>query len=206
MPVAIVNGYCTEQEVRDQFGDDGSKLTQEIIGRAVNATSRSIDRFCGRRFWQDASAVARVYKPRGPYTVYVHDISTTSGLIVATDTTEDGTYDTTWDSADYQVEPLGADADGGAYAWWQITAIDDKTFPLDTLRPRLQVTAQGGWSAFPDEINQAAILKASSLFKRKDAPFGIAGFADFGAVRITRKDPDVMGLLEPFIRIARPEI
>lgn len=66
--------------------------------------------------------------------------------------------------------------------------------------PTVQVTARFGWSAVPYQVNEATILKAASLFKRKDAPFGVAGFNEFGAVRITRKDPDVLELLSDFAR------
>jgi hypothetical protein len=43
------------------------------------------------------------------------------------------------------------------------------------------------------------MLKAASLFKRKDAPFAVAGFSEFGAVRIGRNDPDVLELLGGYV-------
>lgn len=202
--MAILNGYCEVDDVRDQFGDDAEKLPEAHLERAISATSRAIERWCGRRFWQDADPVARVYRPGDPVTAVVHDISTTVGLLVATDDGA-GTYGTTWATTDYQLEPLDADADGGAYAWTRLTAIDRYSFRVSDRRPTLRVTAQFGWSAVPDEVKEAAILKAASLFKRKDAPFGVAGFNDFGAVRITRKDPDVIELLGYFVRYSKAD-
>jgi hypothetical protein len=38
-------------------------------------------------------------------------------------------------------------------------------------------------------------------FKLYDAPLGVAGFGDIGAINITRIDPDVMALLAPFRRL-----
>jgi hypothetical protein len=56
-------------------------------------------------------------------------------------------------------------------------------------------------------LHAVPILKAASLFKRKDAPFGVAGINDFGPVRITRTDPDVIDLLRSFRRFYnRPEV
>ncbi len=196
--------YATETQLREQLSDDSSLLSPALLDRAVTASSRAIDHFCGRRFWADATAVARVYRPTDPTLAWVDDISTTTGLVVATDTTGDGAYDTVWDAGDYELEPPNADAGGGAYAWWRIAATGAKTFPAvgRSRRTSLQVTAAFGWSAVPVEIEQACLLKAASLFKRKDAPFGVAGFGEFGPVRISRRmDPDVAELLTPLMRV-----
>jgi hypothetical protein len=40
------------------------------------------------------------------------------------------------------------------------------------------------------------------LFKRKDAPFGLAGSAQFGVLRqIAQEDPDVQNLLAGYSRL-----
>lgn len=199
--MAVTNGYATVAELRTHFGDSGSALSLELLERAINATSRAIDRHCGRRFWQDASTQAKVYRPRDADIAWVDDISTTTGLVIATDTTGDGTYETTWASTDYQLEPLNAATESVAYAFWRIVAIDRYTFPVHNLRTTLQITARFGWSAVPDEVNEACLLRAASIFKRKEAVFGVAGFNGFGEVRITRRDPDVMELLHPYVKI-----
>lgn len=211
----VTNGYATVAQLRTHLGDDSAKLSTELLERALNATSRGIDVFCGRRFFQDASASARTYRVDEPYEVDVDDIATTTDLEIATDTTGDGTFDTTWDADDYVLEPENADADGGAYAWWRIVAIDTKTFPvpvdaaqLDTRgrlrrqprRRRLQVTARWGWAEVPDQVEQACLLRAAALFKRREATWGVAGFGDFGVVRI-RSDSDVAELLAPLRRM-----
>lgn len=203
--MAVTNGYCTVAEIRDQISDTSSLADSDLLEKAINAASRAIDKYCGRKFWQEATTSVRTYQIDDPYTAWVDDISTTSGLVIKTDTAGDGTFTTTWDSADYQLEPLNANvvAAGSTvtpYAWWRIVAIDDKTFPIHDRRTTLQVTARFGWSAIPDDVNEAAILKATSLFRRKDAPFGVAGFGEFGVVRIGRGDPDVMDLLRPYRR------
>jgi hypothetical protein len=198
--MAITNGYCTLQELQGHFGDAGAKLDETLLERAVNATSRAIDRFCGRRFWQDSVAQAKVYRPRDADIAWVDDISTTTGLVIATDDDGDGTYETTWATTDYQLEPLNANTESVAHAWWRISAIDRYTFPLHDLRTTLQVTARFGWSAVPAEVTEACILRAAAMFKRKEAVFGITG--SFGDVRISRKDPDVMDLLHPYIKLS----
>lgn len=195
----VTNGYCSIADVRSQLTDADSKIDTALLERAINATSRAIDRYCGRRFWKDSAPVARVFDVFDPCSLMVNDIATSAGLVVAVDTGGDGTFATTWAAADYQLRPLNTDADGGAYSWREIAPGGGKTFPLSRWgQPSVRVTAAWGWSAIPDQVVEAAVLKAVSLFKRKDAPFGVAGFSEFGAVRITRKDPDVIDLLAPF--------
>jgi hypothetical protein len=199
--VAVTNGYCTVDQLRGQFGDATELLPTELLERAINATSRAINDFTGRRFWQDSEVQQKVYRCDDGYEADVDDISTTTGLIVATDTGGDGTYATSWAASDYQLEPLNAGTDGPAYAWWRIVAVGNNTFPVHARRTTLQVTARFGWSQVPDDGEQACLIRAASIFKRKEATFGVAGFGEFGAVRIGRRDPDVMDLLNNFIKI-----
>jgi hypothetical protein len=65
----------------------------------------------------------------------------------------------------------------------------------------LQVTARWGWSSVPIEVYEACLLKAAALYKRRDSVQGVAGFGDFGVVRIGRSDPDVIDLLGPYRRL-----
>jgi hypothetical protein len=204
--VAITNGYATLSELREHMGDTSTTLTAAVAERAIEAASRAIDRFCGRWFYQEAATSVRVYRPGDPYQAWVDDISTTTGLVVKTDTTGDASYATTWDAADYQLEPLNADVVGAGttvqpYAWWRIVAVDEKTFPVSTFRPTLQVTARYGWSAVPDDVQLACLIKSSALFERRNSPQGVAGFGDMGVVRISRYgDPDVVELLSAYTR------
>lgn len=200
--MAVVNGYTTTAALRTHLGDSGSGLSAEILERAINAASRAIDRHTQRRFWQDALVTTRTYTCNDSLEVYVDDISTRTGLIVKTGT-DGATFGTTWASTDYVLEPRNADvlASGDTadpYAFWKLVAISGRTFNVLYGKPTLSVTARFGWSAVPYEVNEACILKAASLFGRKDSPNGVAGFDGFGVVRIGKSDPDVVDLLQPF--------
>jgi hypothetical protein len=204
---AAANVYCTVGELRGQLGDDGNKLDQSLLQRAVNATSRGIDQYCNRRFWRDPTVKVRTYRPAEGCRAWLDDVSTMTGLVVKTDTAGDGTFATTWAAGDWQLEPLGADADGAPFAWNRLVAIGAQRFPRPVSgRPTLQVTARYGWSAVPDEVNAAAVLKAVKLFRRKDSPEGWRGFGEFGPVRVSRyEDPDVVALLDPLVRFSTPD-
>lgn len=200
--MAVVNGYCTLAELRTHLGDTGTALSAELLERAINASSRAIDRYCGRRFWLDAAVAVRTYRPDSAGSTYVDDIGTATGLVVKTGT--DGTtFPTTWASTEYVLEPrnagiVGSGSTADAHAFWELVAIAGRTFPTHAYRPTLQVTARFGWSAVPVDVTEACLLKAASMFKRKDAPFGVAGFDGFGPIRIGRNDPGVMELLAPY--------
>lgn len=197
--MAITNGYCTANELRDHLQDAGSRLDADLIDRAINAASRAVDNYTGRRFWQDLTVQTRTFRPMESQIAWVTDISTAAGLIVATG--EGGDYSTTWTiERDFELEPENADFDETAFAWWRILAVGDQRFIPSKFRRTLSVTARFGWSAIPDAINEATILKASQLFQRKNAVFGIAGFGEFGPMRITRKDSDVIELLNGYVR------
>ncbi|MGH7490340.1 MAG: head-tail connector protein [bacterium] len=208
MTVNIVNGYCTLADLRGHLGDSGSKLDADLLSRAINSASRAIDRHCSRRFWKDAQVTTRTYVVDDYYQMWIDDIATTTGVIVKTDDGLTGSWPVTWTTSEYQLSDVNAGIvasgdTGTPYAYDRIDAIGSRTFPIDwfrATRPTLQITATFGWSAVPDEVNEACILKAASLFRRKDAPFGVAGFGDFGPVRVTRKDPDVLDLLNPYER------
>ena len=208
--MAVVNGYCTTAELREHLADTGTVLTTALLERAINATSRAVDHYCDRgidgtagRFWVDAAVAQRTYLCDSPTEVYVDDISTRTGLIVEAGT--DGvSFGTTWTTGtDFILEPrnagiVGAGSTADAHAFWKIVAIGSKRFLPDYRKPTLRVTAKFGWSSVPIDVTSATILKAASLFKRKDAPFGVAGFGEFGVVRIGRNDPDVVDLLSRY--------
>lgn len=201
--MAIVNGYCTDADLRAQFEDVGTNLSAALVERAINASSRAIDRHCHRRFWMDSAVATRTYIVPAADCAYVDDIATRTGLIVKTGTDGVNFPTTLTAGTDFILEPRNADqyasASFGAYAFWLIRPTQTGRLYVDPYRPTLSVTARHGWSAVPDDVAEACVLKAAALLKRKDAPFGVAGFSDFGAVRITRQDVDVVDLLATYV-------
>jgi hypothetical protein len=206
--VADPTVYADPLDLRAQFGDLRDTLDETQIERALRAASRGIDDHCGRRFWQDTTVQTRTYPVVDYYKpVRVDDIASKTGLIVKVDTGLNGAFASTWTiDVDFRLDPRNADKDNAAYAWTQIAPLGGAIWPLDWLarRDTLQVTATFGWSAIPDPVNQACLLLAAGLFKRKDAPFGVAGFDGFGAVRV-RDDPAVEKLLYRYVRTASAE-
>ena len=46
------------------------------------------------------------------------------------------------------------------------------------------------------EVQEAIVLLASRLYKRRSSPEGVAGWGDLGVIRIVANDPDIAHLLE----------
>lgn len=199
--MTLEHAYATVAQLRTHMTDDNSVAPNEMLERALNTASRWIDRVCGRRFWADGAVTVRQYRPAEPDIAWVDDISSTTGLIVVTDPVDDGTFSQSWTlDTDFVLEPNNADSNGSAYAWWRLRPIGDLWFPVGGRRRSLKVTALHGWSAVPPDIEEACLLRAYSLFMRRNSPTGIQGFDGFG-MRTTKLDPDVAALLAPFMKI-----
>lgn len=93
---------------------------------------------------------------------------------------------------------------------------------LDTLRTMLGIVstkddailticleAAGHWvydrvftaSVQTPEVQQAVLLLASRLYKRRQSPEGVAGWEEMGAIRIIARDPDIERLLEQHLNV-----
>jgi hypothetical protein len=211
MSTEVEHGYCTVDDLREQLGDMTSQnLSERQLVRAVNAASRAVDAYTGRRFWMDPTPIARLVDVDGcnPDLWLPDDIASTTGLQIAT---SDGTnYSTIWTTQDYRLWPYAANTPGSLYGgWWKLESVRGLRWDVRGSYYRhhsshyylpVQITARFGWAFVPAGVEQATLLKAAQLFKRKDAPYGVAQFGDIAAVTITRKDADVVELLWPFMR------
>lgn len=172
--ISLTNAYATAAEVMalSRINDtaDGA-----ILDTCINAASRSIDRWCGRRFWQDGSVVTREYHADDPYNVEVDDISTTTGLIVKVDSNDNSGYATTLTiTTDYLMYPLNAADEVPVRPFTQIRVVAGGSYYFPTgSRPGVQVTAKFGWPAVPDDVKLACILQAQMLYDAKDAKGGL---------------------------------
>lgn len=200
--MAITNGYATLAEVKAalRIGDTAQDAAIEV---AVEAASREIDGVCRRHFYDAGSATARVYVADSHHRVGVHDFSTTTGLVVETDSAADGTWSTTWAASDYQLEPLNGRRGGEAWPYECVRAVGSYTFPIASDGQALvRVTARWGWASVPLPVKQACIIQSVSLFKGADAPLGVAGFGDVGAISLRQAlHPQAVKLVEPYMML-----
>lgn len=200
--MALGANYATIDQLKVRLGINDT-FDDTILSGALDTASRAVEKICNRQF-NDAGAVsARLYYPEDVVHVETDDFSTTTGLILKTDNAGTGAFDTTWAASDYQVEPLDGIIDGQISAPFnRITAVAGRLFIFPRIfwtvrRAPIQVTARWGFAAVPAAVTQATLIMAEELAKLKDAPFGVAGFGEFGSIRV-RENPKVKMLLKPY--------
>ncbi|HEY5833593.1 phage gp6-like head-tail connector protein [Streptomyces sp.] len=192
----MANEYGTLATLRERMNIPTSDTTRDaLLTSALAAASRGIDRTTSRRFWLDETPVTRTFRLRDRVVreddgdlFLTDDIGSTTGLLVETG------GGASWSTVTgYETSPDNALADGQP-----ITGLLRVLGTWGTATTRVRVTARWGWPAVPDDITEAALIQAGRLYKRKDSPEGLMG-GDWGAIRLSRRDPDVWTLIEPFI-------
>lgn len=207
--MSIANGYTTLVKLKAVL--TLAQTTHDAdLERAVESASRAVDAYTGRRFYQDSTATAYYFSAEDPYLIPVIDISTATGLVIEADHNGDGTFENTFTvdsfTATYGYRLMPRRPLTG-HPWTALKAISG-SFPVG-VDGGIKITVKAGWAAVPAEVEQATILQAARLLKRKDSPFGVLGPADIGsgsdaAVTVPKVDPDFRSLLAPLRRFDVP--
>ncbi len=190
--------YGTVDDLKQRLNiEPGDTSRDALLTSALGAASRGIERTTGRRFWLDEEPTVRTYNPRRRLVqeedgqlFLTDDIGDDEGLVVETGGNGSAFYSVT----DFETWPDNALADGEPITGL-LRPINIWAVPIT----RIRITARFGWPAVPDEVTEAALIQATRLFKRKDSPEGIIGNAEWGVVRLSRRDPDVWNLIEQFV-------
>lgn len=197
--ISTSNLYTSLTTVKAALGKITENDKDDLIEQAIAAASRFIDRRTGRRFYADLSATPRTFPITGQslyegadQLLLIDDVSSLQDLTVAIQASL--SIPASWTTV--QLWEPGPD---NALVYGQpITQIRSSAGWLP-FYGRVQVTARWGWPTVPDEITQATQLLAARLYRRKDSPEGVLGSSEWGAVRVSRIDPDVQGLIAPFV-------
>jgi hypothetical protein len=197
----ITNGYCSLADLKAALRVQDS-IDDSLLELAIESASREIDGYCERVFYSTTGT--RVYAPTNVFTVTTDDIISVTTLKSSSDGV---TYDITWATSDYQLEPLNGVAGGLVTPFTRIRATGNYLMPSFSvgtfyeLEALIQVVGVFGWSAVPAAIRQATVILAMRLFKRLDAPLGMIS-NDLGSMRVGRFDPDVEALVAPFRKVS----
>lgn len=200
--MAITNGYATLNDLKAAMRIEDN-IDDALLEIAIESASREIDGYCERTFYSMGTAT-RYYQPADSFRVEIDDLRTLTSL----ETSSNGqTFNVTWQSDDYQLEPLNGFVGGLSFPYTRIMAVGSYLFPIweprnpDSYEATVKITGVWGWASTPIAIKQATILLAMRQFKRYDSPLGVAGFGDLGVIRVTRFDPDVEALVSPYRKI-----
>lgn len=196
--------------VKSQLGKITADDRDEMIEAAIVAASRMIDSECGvwpGAFRADTAVSTRVFSladrvstpttsrtlpnTRGRMSLRIDPVASMTGLLIETGNANANT----WASyvGTYTPGPDNALAYGRPIEY--LTLPQATFWTVDSMR----VTARWGWPTVPAEIQMATRLLAARLYRRKDSPQGVITSSDWGAVRVSRTDPDVHALLFPFM-------
>lgn len=198
--MAITNGYGTLAEVKARLSIETADTTDDTkLEGIVEAVSRLIDNWTARHFYQSSSGTVRYFTATEHDILFVPDIVSISEL--ATDETGVRGWATVWATTDYDLEPFNAAAESKPYTYITLPPQGRYQFP-DGVGKAVRITGVWGWPSVPLPIKEACLLQAARLFKRKDSIFGVVGSSELGQMmQITRLDPDVQTLTDPYRRI-----
>jgi hypothetical protein len=161
----------------------GDNKDDQELESAIDTAEADVDEYCGwgpGMFVGDTSASALTFSRRqvirydresGTWIVQLpRGFHTTTGLVVETDDTDDGSFGTTWTiDTDFEVAPVGGifgSVEG--FPYFQLRPVGSKRFPTGTTRMGVvRVTAQWGWAAVPVAVLSAVHQRASALHARR---------------------------------------
>lgn len=205
--MSITNGYCTLEQLkgwiisnRTANTPDWSEDDDTNMSRAIEAVSRVLDEKFDTNFY--GASETRYYTAELSDLLFLPDdlISITT---LKTDDDYDQTYETTWATTDYWLEPRNARVKVNAkdmkpYRQIRINTNGDNAFPVD-LHHAIEIDGTWGYTtATPLIIEQATLMIAHRTWLRKDTIFGLAGVPDLGVeilqARI-QQDSDIQNLL-----------
>ena len=196
--MALGASYATLAELKARLGIDPPDTTHDVeLDDKLSGASREVEDHCHRQFNDAGTASARIFYPVTSELVELDDCHTVTVLV--TDEGDTGSFTTVWSASDYQLEPLNGVVDGQpGWPCSDIRAVAGKRFRCGR-RASVNITAIWGWETVPAPVKDATLILASESFKLREAPFGVAGFGDFGVVRI-RDIPVVARKLAKYVR------
>lgn len=199
--MAIGDPYATLDELKQRL-DIADTNDDDRLTAALDSASREIEAWCDRQFHRVEVPSVRLFRVEDACELTVDDFYSTTGMLVDLDYGRDGTYGQAWTTAEYLVEPLNGMVNGlPGWPYTRLVTVAGYRWPAGGgRRPAVRVTALWGWAEVPTPVHEACLIMASETFKAGDAPFGVAGFGEFGAVRVGA-NPLAMAKLGPYRRM-----
>ncbi len=178
----IGDSYATLPQFKNYMKIDASKTGYDAAMQdALDSASEEIELFCERQFNKETSATARFFTTISCSSIEIDDLWDPVTVVVKSGTADN--LGDPWSSTYYELLPRNGVVNG--VPGWPYSRIRALNRPLNI--PSwgvVQVTAKWGWAAVPAPIKQACLIIASQNFKLAEAPLGVAGFNNFGSVRV----------------------
>lgn len=180
----LQRNYCTVEELKSRLGISDTSDDFELR-LAVDSASRWIDSYTGRSFYRVTET--RTYAPSEAWCLEVGDLVSVTTL--KTDMDGDGTFEVTWSTSDYELNPVNPNSFPEQWPYTAIVAVGQtRYFPVPYRSPSrqqlVQIAGVWGWPTVPAAVKQAALALSTDHLKLKGAAFGIAGSSDYGPLRV----------------------
>lgn len=170
-----------------------------LMEATIEAVSREIDRWTGRRFFLDSADVTRYYDALDEYTVWPDDF-----VSITTLSTDDGTraYATTITSTEYELWPYNAallQPEAAPYRRIDLIAYTASNLFYTGARG-VKIVGKFGWPAVPKAINTASILQSHRIYARYKTPLGTTAMTALGEMKLQspQLDHDVQELIKAY--------
>lgn len=179
----------------------GAVYADDDLAKTVVSCSRAIDNLCHRRFYvpESSNPEQRRYTAKSPRVLHHDDVAAIETIEIDRD--GDGTYEEEWtEGVEYVFEPLNAPLDAAPYERLRVRARSSRRLPQG-VEAGVRITGQFGWLETPAPIVDATTILARRILERKRmAPLGVVAVGVDAATRIARSDPDVLALVEDYVR------
>jgi hypothetical protein len=189
-----VSVYVSLAQFKDYCRADSSigGADDATLQAALDAAEESVNSYCQRTFAvASVTPSARSYSPYtfGSSVLFIHDCTTITSV------TEWGQTVTT---DQYIAEPYAPSLTGMQKPFDRLTRYRT-WWTWDYGKPQIIVTATWGWAATPSKVIEATKILAKDIYSQRNVSSGIAGFGEYGAVRV-RTNPIAMGMLDSLRR------
>jgi hypothetical protein len=187
-----MSSYVTLAQFKDYARNEITASDDTVLQLALDSAEMLINNFCGRTFYVAGAASARSYSPatRGAKVLPIHDCTSVTSIVE---------MNLTLDTSTYQLEPLnGITPAGDSRPYDRIRRYGSVWF-WDDSKARIVVTATWGWASTPYRVQEATYIVAKDIYQQRNTNAGVAGFGEFGAVRV-RMNPIAIDLLTPLRR------
>jgi len=163
------------------------------IQAALDAAHYAAYEYCGRSLEPAGASSARTFVPIAYDLLRINDCTSVTTVV---------NNGSTVVSTDYQTEPIGGRGSSqAARPITQLRLINGGAWYIDGGKATVSVTAAWGFAAaMPAAGIEAIKVLAKDILHQRDNRSGVAGFGEFGSVRV-RQNPYVAMLLDPLRRV-----
>lgn len=195
-----MDDYCTLDEARAWClrNNAGSDID---LAPLITAASRWIDHHCGQAFDTPSASAERTFLTMGSVP---DSVTRTSTQLVGYRTVKFPAQSPAATVTAVEVDSVSVSSVnlyGPTFTddSWRFDNEPVRGLLVDTAAEVVDVTGTWGWPVVPEPVTQACLMLVARLAKRQHSPEGVAGFGEFGVVRVTnRLDPDIAAMLQPY--------